>query len=80
MVVPVLIDRDNKYSVGAGGTRPTNQPHREFIYRQAYEMGRHIIGYEVQKMLALVDFFAADAERTEADSGRSASWAMPKGG
>ena len=26
-------------------------------------MGRHIIGYEVQKVLALVDFFAADAAR-----------------
>jgi dienelactone hydrolase len=65
VVVPVLIDRDNKYSVGARGARPTNQPHREFIYRQAYEMGRHIIGYEVQKMLALVDFFAADAKRTK---------------
>ena len=65
VVIPVLIDRDSKYSVGAGGTRPTNQPHREFIYRQAYELGRHIIGYEVQKMLALVDFFAADAQRTK---------------
>lgn len=65
VVVPVLIDRDNKCSVGADGTRPTNQPHREFIYRQAYELGRHIIGYEVQKMLALVDFFKADAERTK---------------
>ncbi len=61
VVVPVIIDRDNKYSAGAGGTRPTNQPHREFIYRQSYELGRHIIGYEVQKMLSLVDFFAADA-------------------
>jgi hypothetical protein len=36
----------------------TNQPHREFIYRMAYEMGRHIIGYEVQRVLAAVDFFA----------------------
>jgi dienelactone hydrolase len=65
VIVPVLIDRDNKYSVGAAGTRPTNQPHREFIYRQAYELGRHIIGYEVQKMQALVDFFTADAARNE---------------
>ncbi len=79
VVVPVLIDRDNKYSVGANGTRPTNQPHREFIYRPAYELGRHIIGYEVQKMLALVDYFQADAgARTK--SARSASWATPKGG
>ena len=28
---------------------------REFIYRSAFELGRHIIGYEVQKVLALVD-------------------------
>ena len=32
--------------------RWTNQPHREFIYRMAFEMGRHVIGYEVQKVLA----------------------------
>jgi cephalosporin-C deacetylase-like acetyl esterase len=38
--------------------RYTNQPHREFIYRQAFEMGRHVIGYEVQKVLAAVDQFA----------------------
>jgi dienelactone hydrolase len=57
VVVPVLIDRACTYSIGAGGTRPTNQPHREFVYRHAYELGRHVIGYEVQKVLALVDWF-----------------------
>jgi hypothetical protein len=35
----------------------TNLPHREWIYRQAFEVGRHIIGYEVQKTLAAVDWF-----------------------
>jgi dienelactone hydrolase len=34
-----------------------NQPHREWIYRPAFELGRHIIGYELQKILALVDWF-----------------------
>src|SRR5206468_9028420 len=34
----------------------TNQPHREWIYRQAYQMGRHVIGYEVQKVMAAVDW------------------------
>ena len=29
--------------------------------RQAFEMGRHIIGYEVQKVLAAVDFFRVEA-------------------
>ncbi|HEV7226663.1 MAG TPA: dienelactone hydrolase family protein, partial [Pirellulales bacterium] len=61
VVIPTLIDRADTYSIAGGGARPTNQPHREFIYRQAFEMGRHLIGYEVQKVLAVVDWFAADA-------------------
>jgi dienelactone hydrolase len=58
VVVPVLIDRKDDFSGNAKLNRWTNQPHREFIYRMAYEMGRHIIGYEVQKVLAVVDWFA----------------------
>ncbi|HWB09949.1 MAG TPA: dienelactone hydrolase family protein [Pirellulales bacterium] len=69
VVVPMLIDRADTFSVAAGGARPTNQPHREFIYRQAFEMGRHIIGYEVQKILAAVDWFAADAKGGDAKIG-----------
>jgi dienelactone hydrolase len=61
VVIPTLIDRADTFSVDAGGARATNQPHREFIYRQAYEMGRHLIGYEVQKVLALVDWFSSEA-------------------
>lgn len=61
VVVPVLIDRADTFSLAAGGARRTNQPHREFIYRQAFEMGRHIIGYEVQKVLALVDALREEA-------------------
>jgi dienelactone hydrolase len=57
VLVPVLIDRADTWS-GVPGIRMTNQPHREWIYRMAYEAGRHIIGYEVQKVLAAVDWFA----------------------
>lgn len=56
VLVPVLINRDDAYS-GHPDVRFTNQPHREFIYRQAFEMGRHVIGYEVQKVLAALDQF-----------------------
>jgi dienelactone hydrolase len=56
VIVPFLIDRKDTYS-GLEKGRMTNQPHREWIYRQAFEMGRHIIGYEVQKVLAAVDWF-----------------------
>ncbi|MCS6852115.1 MAG: hypothetical protein NZ700_13215 [Gemmataceae bacterium] len=59
VLVPVLIDRRDSWS-GNPRFRLTNQPHREFIYRMAYEMGRHIIGYEVQKVLAAVDLFHRD--------------------
>jgi dienelactone hydrolase len=30
---------------------------REWIYRQAFHMGRHVIGYEVQRVLAAIDWF-----------------------
>lgn len=56
VLVPMLISRDDTYS-GNPLVRYTNQPHREFLYRQAFEMGRHIIGYEVQKVLGAVDQF-----------------------
>jgi len=56
VVVPVLIDRRDTWS-GIPGIRMTNQPHREFLYRMSFEVGRHILGYEVQKVLALVDWF-----------------------
>ncbi len=59
VVIPVLIDRNDTWS-GIAEFRMTNQPHREFLYRMAFEVGRHIIGYEVQKVLALVDWFAAE--------------------
>ncbi|HEX7376413.1 MAG TPA: dienelactone hydrolase family protein [Pirellulales bacterium] len=69
VVVPMLIDRADTFSIAGGGARPTNQPHREFIYRQAFEMGRHIIGYEVQKILALVDWFSNEAKGEDAKIG-----------
>jgi dienelactone hydrolase len=56
VLLPVMIDRSARWS-GHPDIRMTDQPHREWIYRQAYHMGRHIIGYEVQKALAAVDWF-----------------------
>ena len=56
VLVPVTIDRTARWS-GNPEIRMTDQPHREWIYRQAFHMGRHVIGYEVQKVLAAVDWF-----------------------
>ena len=58
VLVPVLINRQDTWSSKPRMKRLTNLPHREWIYRQAYPLGRHIIGYEVQKVSAAVDFFA----------------------
>lgn len=69
VILPVLVNRDSRYS-GGKALMPynpwrnsadsasvwTNQPHREWIHRQGYIMGRHIIGLEVQKILAAVDW------------------------
>ncbi len=67
VLVPTLIDRKTTWS-GNPRIRLTNQTHREFIYRQAYFMGRHIIGYEVQKVLAAVDYFT---RRNPTDGGQA---------
>ena len=58
VLVLVLINRDDAWSGNEELNRFTNQPHREWIYRQAFELGRHVIGYEVQKVLAAVDWLA----------------------
>jgi dienelactone hydrolase len=42
---------------------------REILYRSAFEMGRHIIGYEVQKVLAGVDWFSKEAGGEKAKIG-----------
>lgn len=59
VIIPVIIDRDDEFS-GIPGISFTNEPHREWIYRMAFEVGRHIIGYEVQKVLAAIDWFALE--------------------
>ncbi len=53
VLIPVIIDRS---PVVTG--KPFQQSRREWIYRQAFHMGRHIIGYEVQKVLAAVDWLS----------------------
>lgn len=52
VLIPVLVSRSSVIT----GT-PAEQTYREWVYRQAFHMGRHIIGYEVQKVMAAVDWF-----------------------
>lgn len=57
VLVPVLIDR--KLEPRNGRAKLTT---REFLYRSAFELGRHLIGYEVQKVCAGVDWFAREQQ------------------
>jgi dienelactone hydrolase len=58
VVVPVLIDRKLEKRNGRA-----NLTSREFLYRSAFELGRHLIGYELQKVLAVVDWFAKEGDK-----------------
>ena len=60
VLVPVLINRQDTWSGNDVVAKWTNQPHREWIYRQAFEVGRTLIGYEVQKILAALDAFGTN--------------------
>jgi hypothetical protein len=55
IVLPVTIRRE-KLATDDPQLRTSDQTHREWIYRQAFHMGRHVIGYEVQTVLAAVDW------------------------
>ena len=73
VLVPVLVSRKRTFSQhdvvpwtyyrgdASLDHAATNQPHREWIYRQAYVNGRHVIGMELQKVFAGIDWFTAQA-------------------
>jgi dienelactone hydrolase len=56
VVVPALVSRRMVQR-----NRRSTISQREFVYRAAFELGRHIQGYEIQKALALVDWFQREA-------------------
>jgi dienelactone hydrolase len=53
VLVPVLINRQE---------RMPKLSNREWLYRSAFELGRGLIGYEVQKILAGVDWLAREGK------------------
>jgi dienelactone hydrolase len=56
VIVPVLLDRTPRKRIAPGRKDGPEMSNREFIYRSAYELGRHVIGYEVEKIMAAVDW------------------------
>ena len=72
VLIPTMISRE-KYRTEDPRLKRSDQTHREWLYRQAFHMGRHVIGYEVQKVLAAVDWFesrhAVDGNKASAPIG-----------
>ncbi|MEO1997148.1 MAG: dienelactone hydrolase family protein [Planctomycetaceae bacterium] len=52
VLVPTVISRQQRKRNGRA-----QLTHREYLYRSAFELGRHLLGYELQKVLAAVDWF-----------------------
>jgi len=69
VLVPTLISREMSKRAPPGQPGRANLTNREFVYRPAFELGRHLIGYELQKVLAGVDWFVDDAGEKEAKIG-----------
>ncbi|MEQ9408971.1 MAG: dienelactone hydrolase family protein [Fuerstiella sp.] len=55
VIIPQLISRDRSKRNGRA-----NLTDREYLHRPAFELGRHLIGYELQKIMAAVDWFTVD--------------------
>ncbi|MEL0094581.1 MAG: dienelactone hydrolase family protein [Planctomycetaceae bacterium] len=51
VIVPAIISRE--YAARNNRAKMTT---REFLYRSSFELGRHLIGFEIQKVLAAVDW------------------------
>lgn len=57
----MTLGRDTTFS-GNPDVAMTNQSHREWVYRPAFQMGRHVSGYEIQKVSSFVDLFHGGVE------------------
>ncbi len=62
VIVPTLISREVEARGAPGHPKRAKVTNREFVYRAAFDLGRHIIGYELQKILACVDWFAKQSD------------------
>jgi len=56
-LIPMTVSRTlNEFSAPYPNSRKAILTHREYLYRAAFQMGRHLIGYELQQTLALIDW------------------------
>ena len=64
VVVPTIISRQRSKRNGRADLTD-----REYLYRSSFELGRHLIGYELQKVFAAIDWFEQEAGKDDAKIG-----------
>ncbi|MEQ1829085.1 MAG: dienelactone hydrolase family protein [Pirellula sp.] len=58
LLIPAIVGRDPLNTEDSKRKR-ADMTHREWIYRQAFHMGRQVVGYDIQRVLGAVDWFAS---------------------
>lgn len=56
LLLPVTISRTMQKRHSPYSDHGPELTHREYLYRPAFEMGRHLIGYELQTVFSLIDW------------------------
>ncbi len=64
VLIPTLVSRE-KFGSDDPRLKRSDQTKREWLYRQAFHMGRHVIGYEVQKVLSAVDWLEVSQDTVQ---------------
>ena len=76
--IPTTVSRSlGEFSAPYPNSRTAILTNREYLYRSAFQMGRHLIGYEVQQVLALVDWLQKNETTKDA---RIHVWGYRDGG
>src|SRR4029079_14590358 len=79
VLVPTLISRELSKRAPPGMPGRANLANREYVYRPAFELGRGLIGYALQKILAAVDWFEKGVKTANGDDKSASGGGQPPG-
>ncbi|MFI4874858.1 MAG: dienelactone hydrolase family protein [Blastopirellula sp. JB062] len=65
VIIPTLVSRGRSVRAAPGHKGRFKLTNREYLYRSSFVQGRHVIGYEIQKVLSCVDWFSRQTDENE---------------
>lgn len=74
IVVPRIISNELMDMSSLKGLRQRSMSQREFIYRQSFEVGQSVPGYDVQSILQLIDCYKNPSTRVVLHGQGNATW------